>query len=526
MSMQNALPPFAAALLFAALSLAISGCDSPVDGLASPLQVAASVGPGPTDEASIRAFCADCHGMPKPSSFTKERWHHEVEQGFRLYEESQRTDLVVPDFDATLAWFESAAPEKIEFEAVDGSDAESRFVREQIAWTAAAGVTAISHIRPLGEGHGVDSGFAIADMASGHLWQAMVAAGGFEPTLIGRVANPAHIEPADLDGDGIRDYVVADLGGFNPENEARGALWWFHGQSDGTWMRRPLRMGLVRVSDVRPFDHDGDGDTDLLVAEFGWRFVGSVYLLTNNGVVDGIPDFQWSVVDDRPGGIHLPITNLDDDAAPDFIGLISQHYESIVAYRNRGQGKFEQQRIYSADDPSFGSSGIQLVDLDSDGDLDVVYSNGDTFDDFLAKPAHAIHWLENKGAFPYEHHKIANMPGVYRALAGDLDGDGDQDIAAVSLLTEENTGAYPSGTFDGVAWFEQTREGDWVRHRLQVDHCESASCLLLDWDGDSDLDLLTAPFRIDLQPTDALTLYRNTTNDGLAVHGRAGNADG
>ena len=41
----------------------------------------------------------------------------------------------------------------------------------------------------------------------------------------------------------------------------------------------------------------------------------------------------------------------------------------IVAFLGRGDGSFEQHLLFAAGDPSVGSSGIQLVDLDGDQDL-------------------------------------------------------------------------------------------------------------------------------------------------------------
>ena len=46
----------------------------------------------------------------------------------------------------------------------------------------------------------------------------------------------------------------------------------------------------------------------------------------------------------------------------------------------------------------------------------------------------ASQWLENTGAFPFVEHRLADLPGVFRAQAGDLDGDGDLDIVACAFI--------------------------------------------------------------------------------------------
>ena len=105
-----------------------------------------------------------------------------------------------------------------------------------------------------------------------------------------------------------------------------------------------------------------------------------------------------------------------------------------MALINTGKGTFRTETIFEAPHPNWGSSGIDLVDLDKDGDLDVLYTHGDTFDDFILKPYHGITVLENTGSYPYTARPIAAMPGAHRAMAADFDGDGDLDIAAVAMV--------------------------------------------------------------------------------------------
>ncbi len=490
--------------------LIVAGCNSQKSDRAKDLD---SVVAAPSTVVAITTFCSACHPMPNPASFAKDRWHHEVRRGIDFYRKSQRTDLVIPDFEATLAWFQQYAPEQYAFEVTTPvSDSVSHpFQRVDIPVEIADQkneLTSISHVVNLSL-PGQTPKLAMADMRDGFLWQGAESHDVLRLESFGRVANPAHIEPTDLDGDGKRDFLVADLGGLFPQRTKRGNLWWFWPQPNGQWKRTALRMGMMRVSDVRPIDVDGDGDLDLIVAEFGWHFHGGIHLMMNIGVKDGVPQFESSLLDDRPGAIHLPVIDLNGDGRLDFVALISQHHETVVAFMNVGNGAFRKETIYAAGDPAYGSSGIELVDFDLDGDMDVLMSNGDTFDDETPKPIHSIQWLENEGAFPYRHHRIGQMPGAYRAVAGDVDGDGDMDVAAVALLTEKGVLSYPPGKFDGVVYFEQGDAGQFVRHSLQSGQCNAATCDLIDWDVDGDLDIVVYPYSTSLESAKSITLYRN-----------------
>jgi hypothetical protein len=259
-----------------------------------------------------------------------------------------------------------------------------------------------------------------------------------------------------------------------------------------------IQAGLGRVADVQPGDFDGDGDVDLVVAEFGWRKTGRILLLENLGNKpddSGMqPEFRMRVLDSRHGTIHVPVTDLNGDGLLDFVALISQEHETVVAFLNDGQGGFRKEVLFAANEPSFGSSGIQLVDLDQDGDLDVLYTNGDTFDSFYLKPFHSIRWLENRGTYPFADHFLAAMPGVFRALAGDLDGDGDLDIVACALFPQGLFGHYSKDDFDSLLWLEQTAPGTFERHSLEREICQHAALAVGDFDFDGDIDLAVGRF--------------------------------
>lgn len=449
--------------------------------------------------AQIKTFCAHCHAFPSPNSFPREAWDAEVAQGFRLFRESPTEGLVVPPEDVTRAWFESQAPESFPTDgAVDV--AETDLFRIQDAWISpeTSGI-AVSCVRYDKERRQLWS----CDMNDGSLY----SAGHGEPLIrVSRpleLVNPCRILPADIDGDGDDEVLVSELGSFFPEDHQKGAVWAF--SADEQWKATAILQSAARVSDVQTADLDADGDTDLVVAEFGWRKTGSILILWNDG--DGT--WRKSVLDERHGAIDVPVVDLNEDGRPDILAVIAQEHETVVAYINAGGGQFEPKTLYEAGDPAFGSSGIQIADIDADGDPDILHTNGDSFDDGYLKPFHGMRWLENVGNLSFVPHELARMPGVHRALVADLDMDSDMDVVAVSLLPPDAEGAALEKA--SVIWLEQMPSGEFQRHVVEVRSANHADCELVDWDSDGDLDLCVAHFAWGNSAGRAISWFENLT---------------
>ncbi len=445
-------------------------------------------------ESRIEAFCSDCHAMPRANAFPRYAWHFMVRRGYRFYAESGRNDLDPPAIEQTVAYFRSRAPEQQVFPAPQDAETElgARFVVQKLKYAQHMEVPpAISHLRWCRLEEGGDHVLLASDMRRGTIATVDPRRPQGDPKVLARLGNPCRVELCDLDGNGTMDLVVADLGSTKAVDHNRGRVVWL--RSTGIQDRYEtvvLASGLGRVADVRPLDLDRDGDTDLLVAEFGLHQTGKILLLRNVAGMGKLPRFVEETLDDRPGTIHVPVLDLNGDARPDFLALISQHYEQVDAFINQGNTQFDVRTLWAAPDLTFGSNGIEIVDLDGDGDQDILYANGDAFDNTFVSPSHGVQWLKNEGGLKFAYHRLADLVGACRASAADVDLDGDLDIIVTALIPEQvepaNATARPLAS---LVCLEQTSPGDFVRHTLEEDSVFHAALELADFDADGDIDL-------------------------------------
>ncbi len=449
-------------------------------------------------ERHAQTICASCHRVPAPDVLPRTMWGDNIARMFLLSLDKPAPVIgppgsiakavkMRPDWDAIVRYYEARAPQQLPpADAWPEPDTKIVFRRHTLNPTRGPGQPFISNVRLANLDGDARPELLVTDMRHGLVLKGRPYDRSAGLTEVATLWNPAHVEPADLDGDGVLDLLVGDLGTFLPSDEERGSVVWLRGRSDGTYQQMTLD-GWPRVADVQAADFDGDGRRDLAVAAFGWRKVGHFTVLRNGRSDDGQPSFTPQRIDTRTGAIHVPVVDLNADQRPDIVALFSQEHETVVAFINTGPGiAFEPHTIYTAPHPNWGSSGIQPIDFDGDGDLDVVMTNGDTLDDAVIKPYHGIQWLENRGSYPFTPHEVARMAGVHRAQAADMDADGDLDIVACALVPAEDE---KTRTLPALVWLERRRNG-FVRHTLKRGQPLHATLDLGDIDGDGDADIV------------------------------------
>lgn len=191
----------------------------------------------------------------------------------------------------------------------------------------------------------------------------------------------------------------------------------------------------VAVGDV-----DLDGDADLYVTNDRSRN----FLYLNQGgrldEVGGESGVAYSLEGMAEGGMGAVIADLASPGRP-AIFLTNFQKEPNRLYLPAGDGFFDDRSLSSG--LGFPSRemvgwGIGTLDLEGDGDLDLVVGNGHVFENaeaFIPGSAYGLpdQLFLNQGDGTFQAQEFPGAPLSSRGIAvGDLDGDGDQDLVVAS----------------------------------------------------------------------------------------------
>ena len=233
---------------------------------------------------------------------------------------------------------------------------------------------------------------------------------------------------ADLTGDGAPDVLIGNNGqNVFLENDGEG------GFTDATGERLPVILDVTQ--DVELGDADGDGDPDLLVGN-----EDDNRLLIN----DGTGRFEDQSADRTPYREGREETREADFGDVDGDGDLDVLFANVQAFVedadpsnrlliNDGTGHFADEtegRLPEDDDRSFDGD---LLDVDRDGDLDVVTSNTD-FDleaERIAPLPYRVYLNDGEGRFRLATEEVfpEGVTGMGFDVEGaDLDGDGLMDL--------------------------------------------------------------------------------------------------
>ncbi len=237
--------------------------------------------------------------------------------------------------------------------------------------------------------------------------------------ILDSMMRPVHRLRADLDGDGLDDYVTAQFG----NHLGKLALHYSNG-TDVVLLAQPGARRIIA------HDLDGDSDLDLLV----------LMTQANEGILSLINDGQGNFVSKyllrfQPafGSSDFRYEDMNGDGFKDLIlvngdnadqSQILKYYHGVRIFLNNGENEFEESWFY----PMHGASGLEIDDFDGDGDLDIFALS--FFPDPNQKPAQDLIFFRQNSENQFTPFVLEKGYDSHwlTISKGDLDLDGDQDV--------------------------------------------------------------------------------------------------
>ncbi|MBV2104610.1 MAG: DUF4347 domain-containing protein, partial [Candidatus Thiodiazotropha sp. (ex Lucina aurantia)] len=195
-----------------------------------------------------------------------------------------------------------------------------------------------------------------------------------------------------------------------------------------------------------------------------------------------------------PAGYTGSFNGLQDDvrvydralSASDIAELLSN---TAPTFDVAGPPSFTAHTITSA---ANGAASVTTVDMDGDGDLDVVSASQND---------NKIAWYENDGSQNFTAHTISTAAsGAFAVTTADVDGDGDIDVLSASI------------TDDKIAWYENDGNENFTAHTITLGADIAASVAAADVDDDGDIDVLSASVG-----DDRVVWYENDGNENFTT---------
>lgn len=442
----------------------------------------------------VNQYCGACHAVPRPDVLPKRSWPAVIRTMVEIAQERKGRAMITKEqMNDIVAFYYGSSPEELpELPHIAESPTARRFVAMEIgARSSLPFITNVNASTINGRGR-VE--LLVCDGEAKKLFSLSRTDGTWKETTIAEIDIPVRTQVIDIDGDDDLDVLVGDLGQFPPLDALAGKLYLLRQTEPGAFRKELLQDKLGRVSDAQAVDLDADRDLDIAVAVFGGGNVGEVFWLENQGGNDRSPRYEKHPLLNLSGAINISPADLNDDGKMDLVTLVAQEHEMIVAFVNKGAGTFESGVIARAPHPMYGSTSLSTVDLDRDGDVDLIFTNGDAFDAQTdPKPYHGLQWLENKGELKFAFHPIGRFYGAATAAAGDLDEDGDVDIVAGSWVN-----FWDDPLRAAIVWYENDGKQEFTPHRIADRPAGIASIQLADVTGDGTLDIVAGALRMDL----------------------------
>ncbi|MFC1839598.1 FG-GAP-like repeat-containing protein [Thermodesulfobacteriota bacterium] len=299
----------------------------------------------------------------------------------------------------------------------------------------------------------------------------------------------------DMDGDGDLDVVAGGHGTTK--------LYFNNGNEIPFYLSNSIVIGWDYTGSIALGDVDGDGDLDVVMGNYA-NTLNKLYLNDGTGVFSG----GISIGSDTDWTFAIALGDVDGDG--DLDAVVGNMYNTNKLYLNDGTGVFSGGTDIGSDVDDTES--IALGDVNGDGNLDIVVGNTQT---------NKLYLNDGTGVFSSGTDIGSDTDKTISIALGDMDGDGDLDVVASNYTYVANKLYLNDGDGDPFDTVESGTDigGAGISYRYQI--------ALGDVDGDGDLDVAQGIFGLNkLYLNDGTGVFSDGMNIGEHTDGTVGIALG
>lgn len=439
-------------------------------------------------------YCSACHLFPEPDLLDKKTWLEGVlpqmsirmgltDPDVSLFAEDEYQRVLINgglplkplinqyDWEKVVEYYRENAPEKVlPQQNAQRIDTNQTDFKSEILWQSAGTYPNFSLLKYLPQQQRLFAG-----KREGNIYIFKGKQLNLEDSL------RAPSSPSDIQISTQGNVQLLLMGHMDPSDWYTGALVEV-GKKDGHWqMLRRLRDSLNRPVHFINTDMNEDQKEDFLISEFG-HFLGRLAWQEPLGKGKSTERDLFR----GPGARVAHVADLDQDGKKDIIALLTQGDEQIIWYKNLGKGIYEGRQL-ARFLPIYGSSYLEVVDINKDGKLDLIHSAGDNYDySYALKRYHGIRILINQGNQTFKEEKFLPLHGAGKVLVEDFDQDGNLDLACTAYFPD-----FTQKPLAGFVLYKNKGKLQFTAHTYPLTNM--ANWLLMDkgdLDQDGDVDIV------------------------------------